>query len=193
VRRASYLEAAVKYGTGRLDGSVLSLRSLETEETAAAAASLRLDDAFRTYLAERNSQPIPLAEVTALVTGVANLRQSADAVIGLWEEGDRRPEAQRPVARDELLYEAALLKTWYERLGAGLVGEEPIPDTMPESSTSMRHLIEAVRDDLGGTDDRAATNAVLMIWTRDYLEATRKIQQTLEGPAEAAAPRRPST
>jgi uncharacterized membrane protein YccC len=190
VQSASYLEAAVKYGTERLDRFVQPLRSFEAEEAAAAAASLRLDDAFRTYLAERNSQPIPLAEVTALVTGVANLRQSADAVIALWEEGDRRPEAHRPVARDELLHDVALLKTWYERLGAGLVGEESIPDAMSESPISQRSLIESVRDDLGGADDRAAANAVLLIWTGDYLEAARRSQQTLVGPARAAAPRR---
>ena len=43
----------------------------------------RLDDTFRGYLAERGAKKVPLAEVTALVTGVAGLRLAADAVIDL--------------------------------------------------------------------------------------------------------------
>jgi len=187
---ASYLEAVVQYGTERRDRSVQSLPSVETEQTAAAAASLRLDDAFRTYLAERSAEPIPLADVTALVTGVANLRQSADAVIDLWGEGDPRPEVQWPVARDELLNDVALLKTWYERLGASLVGEGSIPDPMSESLASNERLIDAVRDDLAGADGRFAADAVRLIWTKDYLDAARGFQQTLVGPARSAAPKR---
>ncbi len=192
VQSVFYLEAAVKYVTERDDNRVQSLQSLETERTAAGAASLRFNGAFRTYLAERSSASIPLAEVTALVTGVANLRQSADAVTGLWEEGDRRPEAPRPVARDELLLEVALLKSWYERLGAGLVGEVSIPDAMSESPASNRRLINTVRDDLCGADGRSAAGAVLLIWTKDYLDAARRFQQTLVGTAKFGfPPRRP--
>jgi len=187
---ASYLEAAVKYSTDGRSSRAQSLPSLEAEQTAAAAASLRLDDAFRTYLAERRSESIPLAKVTALVTGVANLRQDADAVIGLWEEADGRPEALRPVARDELLNEAARLTTWYERLGAGLVGEGLIPDAMSESPASNRRLIDTVRSDLDSEDGRSAAAAVLLIWTKDYLDAARRVQQTLVGPAQLVASRR---
>lgn len=186
---ASYLEAAVKYGIERRDSPVQSSQSPEREKTAASAASLRLDDAFRSYLAERSSKPTPLSDFTALVTGVANLRQSADTVLGLWENEDRRPEGHRPVAQDELLYEVALLKSWYERLGAGLVGEEPIPDAMSESPASNRRLIDAVRDDLCGADGRSTADAVLLIWTKDYLDATRRFQKTLVGPARVAAPK----
>ena len=188
VESASYLEAAVKDATSRpVDGDHPS-KSLETARTDAAAASLRLDDAFRTYLAERN-QPIPLAEVTALVTGVANLRQSADAVIGLWDAGESRSDERESEARSELLYEAALLKAWYEQLGAGLVGEQSIPDAMPESLASNRRLIDALTDDLNAVGGRSATNAVLLIWTRDYLETARKFQATLVSPARGAAAR----
>jgi uncharacterized membrane protein YccC len=189
IESASYLEAAVKDGTTRPPKGSHASKSLETARTDAAAASLRLDDAFRTYLAERN-QPIPLAEVTALVTGVANLRQSADAVTGLWDAGESRTDEEQREARSELLYEAALLTAWYEQLGAGLVGEESIPDAMPKSLSSNRRLIDALTDDLNAVGRRSATNAVLLIWTRDYLETVRRFQQTLVEPARAAAPNR---
>ena len=59
-------------------------------------ASRRLDDAFRTYIAERGAKPIPLAEVTTLATGVVALRLAADAVLDLWlreapGDGDAAP------------------------------------------------------------------------------------------------------
>ena len=57
----------------------------------AAAASRRLDDTFRGYLAERGAKQIPLAEVTALVTGVAGLRLAADAVLDLWSADGTPP------------------------------------------------------------------------------------------------------
>jgi len=189
VESASYLQASVRYGTGRAS-HVQVAPSQETEWSAAAAASLRLDDAFRTYLAERSSKPVPLAEVTALVTGVANLRQNADAVIGLWEEADRQPAALPPDARDELLNEVAQLKTWYERLGASLDGEVSVPDAMSESPETTRRLIDTVSDDLFGADGRAAGDTVRVIWTKDYLDAARRFQRTLVGPARVVAPKR---
>jgi hypothetical protein len=54
----------------------------------AAAASRRLDDAFRTFLAERGAKRFPLSDVAGLVTGVAGLRLEADAVLDLWRGDD---------------------------------------------------------------------------------------------------------
>ena len=67
----------------------------------AAAAARRLDDTFRGYLTERGAKPIPLAEVTGLVTGVAGVRLAADAVLELWD-GDGDAEGDRSAARREL-------------------------------------------------------------------------------------------
>jgi hypothetical protein len=186
---ASYLEAAVKFVTGR--DSTSESTSLEQQQTAASAASLRLDDAFRTYLVERNSKPIPLAEVTALVTGVANLRQSTDAVLALWEDR-HRINGHQPTARSELLQEVRMLTSWYEQLGSALVGEAQVPEATPESTASNRRLVEAVGDDLCGDDTNTATTAVLLIWTRSYIESVREIQQTLVEPARVADPLRRS-
>jgi len=109
-------------------------------------------------------------------------------VIGLWDAGENRSDERESEARSELLYEAALLKAWYEQLGAGLVGEQSIPDAMPESLASNRRLIDALTDDLNAVGGRSA-NAVLLIWTRDYLETARKFQATLVSPARGAAAR----
>ena len=65
----------------------------------AAAASRRLDDTFRNYLAERGAKPVPLAEMTSLVTGVAALRLAADAVLDLWQRDDGESSGDRAAAR----------------------------------------------------------------------------------------------
>ena len=184
---AIYLEAAVRFGTERSDGGIYPPHSPAQEKIAAAAASRRLDDALRTYLVERNSKPFSIPEVTALVTGVASLGQIGDAVLNLWEKEDRRPAADRQSAGDQLIYEVSLLRRWYEGLGAALVGESSVPHAASPSESSDRHVIEAVRDDLRDADGHVAATAVRQIWTRDYLESARRLQQSLVGPAQVVA------
>jgi uncharacterized membrane protein YccC len=187
VLSATYLEAAVHFGTERSEKGIEPLESPVKERTAAVAAFLRLDDAFRTYLTERSSKPIPLPEVTALVTGVANLRQTSDAVLALWVKDDDQPNEVRSSVRDELTYEVAVLARWYERLGAAFVGEATVLEVAPRSETSRRLIIEAVRDDLRSDDSDAGATAVRLIWTRDYLEASRRNQKALVQPARVVA------
>ena len=99
---AVYLAGAVAYGLGRCDAGGPAPAEPTGQAVAAAAAARRLDDTFRGYLAERGAKPLPLAEVTALVTGVAGLRLAADAVLELWR-GDGADGGDRAAARRELL------------------------------------------------------------------------------------------
>jgi hypothetical protein len=72
------------------------------ESRQAAAAARRLDDAFRSYLAERGAKPVPLAEMTTLVTMAAVRRDlydeqgraTATAVRIIWT-GDHVDAARR--------------------------------------------------------------------------------------------------
>ena len=178
VLSANYLEAAVNFGTEPNYGHNRP-STAEKERIAAAAASRRLDDALRTYLAERSSKPIPLPEVTALVTGVANLRQTGDAVVGLWKKADRQPNGDPLSANDELSYEVTIVTRWFERLGAALVGEGAVPTVGSSSEVADRRLVETVRSDLRGADDQVVATAVRLIWTRDYLDVARRIQQSV--------------
>src|SRR5580693_4861876 len=96
---AAYLASTVRFGMSRGDPGTSALPALARDTSAgdtsagdtlagdaarSAAASRRLDDAFRTYLAERGTKLIPLADVAGLVTGVVGLRLEADAVLDLW-------------------------------------------------------------------------------------------------------------
>jgi len=71
------LRALPRGRSGFRDGTLRRVRAVPAgpgrRSDAAAAAARRLDDAFRGYLAERGAKPVPLAEVTSLVNGVAGL------------------------------------------------------------------------------------------------------------------------
>jgi uncharacterized membrane protein YccC len=77
---ACYLAGAVRFGMGRCDSLARPAPAPTDEAIRAAAAARRLDDTFRSYLAERGAKPVPLAEVTSLVTGVVGRRRRARPV-----------------------------------------------------------------------------------------------------------------
>ena len=99
----------------------------------AAAASRRLDDAFRGYLAERGAKPVPLAEVTSLVTGVAGLRLAADAVLELWR-GDGAHGGDRQAARRELIAGTERMTGWYADFALSLTDQGRVPDPLPPTT-----------------------------------------------------------
>ena len=92
---AGYLAGTVRSGTSRGDPGAPAVPAPAGDAARAAAASRRLDDAFRTYLAERGAKRFPLADVAGLVTGVAGLRLEADAVLDLWRGDDGQSGRRR--------------------------------------------------------------------------------------------------
>ncbi len=186
---ADYLASAVDFGMRRCDRGASS-RAAPTDDAArAAAAARRLDDTFRGYLAERGAKPVPLAEVTSLVTGVAGLRLAAEAILDLWQREDGSAAGDRAAARHELLKSSELVKAWFEDLAASLVdGGEP-REPLPHDRVADGRLLEAVRRDLRGEDGEASATAVRMIWTGDHLDAARRLQQVIVGPARIATER----
>ena len=71
---AQYLGAAIEYGVTRCDHQVPAAPTPETETFDAAAAARRLDDAFRSFLAERGTAEVRVGDANALITTVAVLR-----------------------------------------------------------------------------------------------------------------------
>jgi hypothetical protein len=212
---ASYVAAAVAYGLSHCQVPMPASTQPQlagrmgpphAEAARAAAASRRLDDTFRSYLAEGGSKPVPLAEVATLVTGVVGLRLAADAVLELWQspaapgsEGDPDgPDGQdaldspssldpagvldRTAARDQLLQTSAGVQDWYDALATNLLRRGPVPEPLPRDLPADARLIEAVRHDLRGPDGRASSTAVRMIWTGDHLDAARRLQASLRPP-----------
>jgi uncharacterized membrane protein YccC len=182
---AAFLRAAVEAGARTCAGLPVPAGG---EGERAAAAARRLDDAFRNFLAERGTKHLPLAEVAALITGVAGLRLTAAAVLDLWShEGSAVPAGDRTPARTELTAAAGRVAGWYDGMAAALAGAGEVPDPLPSDKGADGRLIEAVRHDLAGPDGAGTAVAVRMIWTGDHIDAARRLQEGLVAPARAAA------
>ena len=177
-----YLEAAVTYGVGQRDADGSYAGELRAQAMRAAAASRRLDDAFRTYLAERGAKRRPLAEVSASVTGVAGVRQASDAIAELWRgqpPGDRHTADARGALNDALLK----LETWYTQLAEQLVARGALPEPVPSDPTMVARLAGAVlASQATSTDMHDVSTAVRIIWTADYLEVVSRLESVIVAP-----------
>jgi len=182
-----YFASTVRFGMSRGDPSSPALRALASDAARAAAASRRLDDAFRTYLAERGAKRFPLADVAGLVTGVAGLRLEADAVLDLWRGGDGQAGGDVAAARHEILGTAERVTGWYDGLATTIITGGELPQPLAHDKAADSRLVQAVRRDLLGADGRASATAVRMIWTSDHLDVVRRLQAAIISPARATA------
>jgi hypothetical protein len=186
VDSADYLASAVDFGMRRCDFSTASAAGPTEDAVRDAAAARRLDDTFRSYLAERGAKPVPLAQMTSLVGGVGGIRLAADAVLDLWQGEDGSAGGDRAAARGELLRSSEAVKRWYEQLATSLLDGSRPREPLGHDTAADGRLVDAVRRDLGGEDGRASATAVRMIWTGDHLDAVRRLQRIIVEPARAA-------
>jgi uncharacterized membrane protein YccC len=184
---AGYLASTVRSGTSRGDPGTPALPALTDDAARAAAASRRLDDAFRTYLAERGAKRFPLADVAGLVTGVVGLRLEADAVLDLWRGDDGQSGGDVAAARQEILGTAERVTGWYDALATTMITGGELPQPLAHDRAADGRLVRAVRRDLLGDDGRASATAVRMIWTGDHLDVIRRQQAAIISPARATA------
>jgi uncharacterized membrane protein YccC len=184
---AGYLASTVRFGMSRSDPGQPALPAPADDAARAAAASRRLDDAFRTYLAERGAKPLPLADVAGLVTGVAGLRLEGDAVLHLWQ-GDHGPAGGDAAgARHEILDTADHVTGWYDGLATTMITGGELPQPLAHDKAADGRLVRAVRRDLLGDDGRASATAIRIIWTGDYLDVARRLQAAIIPPTRATA------
>ena len=184
---AGYLASTVRYGMSRGDPSASAPPAVASDAARAAAASRRLDDAFRTYLAERGAKRFALADVAGLVTGVAGLRLEADAVLELWRGDDGQAGGDMAAPRHEILGMAERVTSWYDRLATTMITGGELPQPLAHDKAADGRLVRAVRRDLLGHDGTASATAVRMIWTGDHLDVVRRLQAAIISPARATA------
>jgi uncharacterized membrane protein YccC len=184
---AVYLARAVAYGVGRCDARADGAASPpDAEAVRAAAASRRLDDAFRGYLGERGDKPVPMADVTRLVTGVVGLRLAADAVLELWA-GDGSHRADRAAVRDGLEAASDRMTGWYDALATSLEHGGAVPAPLEADADADGRLVAATQRDLASGDPEVAATAVRVLWTGDHLDAARRLEATVAEPARLFA------
>ncbi|MEU2350657.1 FUSC family protein, partial [Modestobacter sp. NPDC013298] len=114
-----------------------------------AASARRLDDAFREFLAERGPKRLSLAEVAALLNGVAGLRLTADAVRSLWRDaGAARHPRAAPRAAAEVVAATERVTNWYASLAQAFAGPGVVPRALPPDPGADGRLVEALTADL---------------------------------------------
>ncbi len=149
----------------------------------AAAASRRLDDAFRTYLAERGAKPVPLADVTTLVAGVATLRLCAEAIVDLWNRPDTDDDSWR-VAHERLRAAAEAEVAWYDDFAERFErGGEP---GASQHQVNGRDVTDAVRDELTRSVELNVAMAVKILWSADQLSIVQRLEPDLDRAARAS-------
>jgi len=184
---AAYLAVAVDYGVRRCDATAEAIAAPEAEAARATAAARRLDDTFRTYLAERGAKPVPQSEVATLLSGAGGLRISADAVLDLWRREDGASHGDRATARAELLKTSAAVEDWYDDLARSFIDRREPREPLDRDAAADGRLVEAVRHDLRAEGGESTATAVRMIWTGDHLDAARRLQRIVFEPARRAA------
>ena len=184
---AGYLAGTVRSATSPDDPGMPALPALAGDAARAAAASRRLDDAFRTFLAERGTKRLPLADVARLVTGVAGLRLEADAVLDLWRGDDGQAGGDAAAARQEVLDLAERVTGWYDGLATTIITGGELPQPLAPDQAADGRLVLAAGRDLLGDDGKASATAVRMIWTADHLDVVRRLQAAIISPAGATA------
>jgi hypothetical protein len=178
---AAHLTATTRFAADQCGpaGSRVLPEAVSAASASAGSSSLRLDDAFRTYLNERGSKGLPLADVASLVSGVGRLRLASEWAVALWSEpGTVSPDAQ-VVVRRALDDSAAELEGWFDHLAATLRDRRPQPDPVATDHRTTLALLEPIRTVLTSADDAAAWTAVRVAWTGDLLDAVRMLQATL--------------
>jgi uncharacterized membrane protein YccC len=186
---AQYLRRAVEFGVTRCDRSGVVEPVPAADQLQAAAAARRLDDAFREFLAERGRKSMPLAEVTTLLTAIAALRVTADAVVDLWQHSPEGGEGDRTAARNQIRGEVAEVSAWYEAVARALDGSGRVPDQSPHDQAADTRLVDTVRHDLVGDDGTGTSMAVKMIWTADHVDAVRRLEGGMVDAARGVADR----
>jgi uncharacterized membrane protein YccC len=191
---AAYLSDAVSYGLGFCaDGRAVPADPPERSGYEAAASARRLDDAFRSYLAERGAKPVPLSDMTTLVTGVVGLRLAADAVLTLWTRAARAGlGAEAAEARRQLLAWTDRVVGWYLRLAEEIDRRGPLPAPVARDRDTAVRLVSSVRAELRDEAGNATANAVRMIWTGDHVDAARRLQPSLAAALATIGPVRDS-
>jgi uncharacterized membrane protein YccC len=179
---ARYLAGAVEYALGRCSVRPTSPEVPASESRQAAAAARRLDDAFRSYLAERGAKRVPLADMATLVTGVVGLRLAADAVLAIWRTADDGPALDADGASGPART-ARLAPAWSPPGTGSWPGPGPAHPGCPGTVGAQRRGGGPARrvrpPDLHDEDGQATANAVRLIWTGDHVDAARRLQPSL--------------
>ncbi|HVX44505.1 MAG TPA: hypothetical protein VHC49_11500, partial [Mycobacteriales bacterium] len=161
-----YLEESVRWALG--------LRSERPDGIPAMAASLRLEDALRGFLAEQGTKYVPKEQLWRLVGGALRLRLTAYSLAGL-----PHPSVDPDPARGRLGEHSQRIARWYGDLAAEL-----------RRPTADRPIVTPEPHGPYPSDDVPAEHLSCTLWVGEHLRHLSEHLEDLTGPAAAVADRR---
>jgi hypothetical protein len=161
---------------------------IEPDQSSSHLAYLRLDDAFRQFLAERGAKMVPVDAIANLFTGANRIRLAAFTLATL-PELPAQPgvptlesvDVAGAVLRDS--YSSSL--RWYEEFSDLLADRRDSLDSPPIHDETLHHVLRDAFDDARSKGRRDALRLALrMLLVDDLLEAQRQVQVDLMGSAD---------
>ena len=186
VESSGYLSDAVD----RLTTAGHSL-DVEAGQRASHRAYLRLDDAFRQFLAEKGAKVVPVETVADLLTGSNRIRLAAYTLTTLpaptIDPGEAELESVA-VAGAVLRDSYALSHRWYQEFAEMLTGARATLDPPPGHDQTLHHVLLAAFDDARARQRGDRVRSVLqMLWADQMLEVQCQFQNDLVGAADLFA------
>jgi uncharacterized membrane protein YccC len=151
---------------------------------AAGAGAIRLDDAFRQYLAERSAS-VNVADVATLVAGATRVRRTALSLLALTHTTDGSP--LRPGCAGALDGEVQALHAWYTGLADALLDRKAPPPPHQRDTDGRRRVVECMRQAIAGTDEGAIRPALALLWASQHLDNLWRLEAHLGEPSAEAS------
>lgn len=163
-------------------------------ERSAHSAYLRLDDAFRQFLAERGAKVVPIKTVADLFTGANRIRLAAFTLATLpvhpVEAGQHELESVA-IAGAVLRDSYAASHRWYQEFGEILDNRRQSLDPPPVNDGTMHNVLRGAVDDASARRRGDQLRATLqMLWADQILETQRQVQTELASAADLFSHRR---
>jgi len=160
----------------------------EPSRVEAHAAYLRLDDAFRQFIAERGAKVVPVETVSSLFTGANRIRLAAYtlATLRTFPTAPGEPELESVAIAGAVLRDAsAASHRWYEEFAELLAGRRKSLEPPPEPDDTLRHVLRDAFDEARarGRADRVRT-MLQMAWADELLENQDQLQVQLAAAAD---------
>jgi len=178
VKSSAYLADAV-------DRLTITTHPVDTgpAQRASHTAYLRLDDAFREFLAERGAKVVPVETVARLVTGSNRIRLAAYtlATLPVAPVGQGRPELESVAIAGAVLRDSYTSSyRWYEAFAEALADRRPSIEPPPVNDRVLHDvLLTAFEDARDGQRDDLLRMTMQMFWADELLETQHQVQVDL--------------
>ena len=179
-----------------VDRLTVTTRHVDTGpgERSAHTAYLRLDDAFRQFLAERGAKVVSVKTVADLFTGANRIRLAAFTLstLPVYPVEPGRPELESVALAGAVLRDSyAASHRWYEEFGEMLDNRRQSLDPPPVQDQTIRDVLRGAVDDASARRRGDQLRTTLhMLWADQILEAQRQVQADLASAADLFSHRR---